>query len=1672
MCTACTGPTNSGQAPADVAAATTPQDAQGVAGVDAAPTVDTPAELPDVAADVPQATAEVASQPDTTAADSTAAPDSAVADAAAPDSAAPADTIPLPACTTASDCPSGLCTVAACTPTGLCITLPQPDGAACTSGNACAVASACTAGQCQTVTPLICDDEQPCTTDKCNPLSGCINLPVAASTACDDGNPCTVGDGCQQGSCQSGEAICQCQKSSDCGKFEDGNACNGKLYCDKSQGPPYLCKLNPATLIVCSQEQDNACLINKCLPTSGECQLIATPTNTVCSDGNACTTGDTCQSGLCLGGTNTCTCKTDSDCAGQEDGNLCNGKLFCNKATGNCALNKATAVYCPSVDDTFCRQNLCSPASGKCLFANTNLGKSCDDGNSCTASDTCITGTCAGSGNLCVCQNDADCVSKEDGNVCNGTLYCDVATKNCVVNPATQVVCATASDSPCAPTLCNPQTGKCGADLLAKAGAVCDDGNPCTSGEKCGGGQCAGGQNLCACQSNGDCQAKEDGDLCNGTLYCDKASNQCVVNPATVVSCPSTFDTTCLTNQCDGASGKCSAQPAHQGNACSDGALCSAGGWCALGSCAVEVKVACECLQDSDCAKLEDGNLCNGSLYCDKSASKPLCKLNPATVVVCKSVNDTPCAKNLCVPSTGQCSVTATAGACDDGKVCTVQDACQVGACTGAPKSCADSQLCTVDSCQEPFGCMNLPASATVVCDDANPCTVSDSCAGGACVGAKLVCDDANVCTSDACSGAKGCVFGINTAGCSDGDACTANDSCVAGVCKAGAVTNCDDGNLCTTDSCTKTTGGCAHVSASAVTCTDNNPCTDDSCDAVLGCSHSNNTGKCSDANPCTGSDLCSGGNCSGGPPVICNDGKVCTDDSCDAKLGCSFVANTLACDDGDACTGGEACKVGTCTGGTLKACDDKNLCTDDSCASKTGICSSVANSVACDDGNNCTDIDQCAGGGCFGQQAVCNDGNACTDDSCKPATGCTSSANVAGCSTGSCSFGDKCAAGLCVAGKASTYVSTKLVGNGGEPATTATAAIVFANSGDLYVGGKSLKSSAAWIIGGDGTVKDSTFGSYVTSAAVGFANVGGTIYGGFDTGQGDVYSSKLDAKGGIITPHNFKVQGNSAYIGHGAGIVIVTRYGAAESGFNGIAIRLSGNLSTIWGYSVPADKATYGDFLAVASSPDSKEMLAVGTSSVAGSVNTNGLAVRLSDAGVALSQVSFGGSKPDSALAVAAMPSGGYAVAGSTQSTGSGGADGWLVRIDKAGVVAWQRTFGTAAADSFGAIAVAGDGSILLGGRTTNGTTEDAWLVKTDAFGNLIWQKAFGGEAKDWVAAVLLLPDQSMVGTWNDNSANMFRRDAWGNASCAAAGACGGLSPAACADANPCTADGCAPLAGCTHTPLPAGAQCGDDKACDAKGKCTQPLHMAEVPAGKFWMGCASADTACAASEKPLHELALSAYFIDLQEVTVAAYAACVAATACVAPNLQYSLTTPTANYGHPARASYPVNGVDRSHAASYCAWRGKRLPTEAEWEKAARGGCSSYPNSDCKTAMPVYPWGNQAADCTFAVVKAGAAGCGSGVTAPTGGVAAGASPYGLLDMAGNVAEWVSDDFDVGYYLGSPASDPQGPAATGKAVLRGGSFSSLPVDVRASARVEQTAANDGTGFRCAKGSL
>jgi hypothetical protein len=614
------------------------------------------------------------------------------------------------------------------------------DNSACTEGDKCK------SGICVPGTAKNCDDGNECTADVCDAAAGCTQTNDDGKGCDADGNLCTVGDACTNGQC--------------------------------AEGKPKVCK------------SGDPCIDSKCNPLVGMCKLKSKPAGANCDDDSKCTSSDGCVDGSCVGKTigcddgNACTidsCKATKGCVNEQgqspcdDGSACTVGDLCHN--GACSAGKPK----PCVDGNPCTASDCDGTTGKCKFS--KLTAACDDGNACTIKDTCsVTALCTGKAKDCEDNNpctDESCDAKkgctygpnvapcDDGDQCTSSSGCQGGK---CVGLASKVSATCNDNNVCTVDGCDPNGGGTGATKgcthQAKVGA-CSDGNPCTSSDGCQGGKCVAGPNTCVCQSHGDCAKQDDGNLCNGTLLCDTsgAKPKCVLNPASVVSCPSVSDTACNKNSCAAATGKCAMKAAQDGTDCNDGTVCTKGDTCSSGSCSAGTKVSCDdnnvCTDDScnplkgctnvantapcddgqvcsdkdtcaakqckagknicdcqknlDCGAQEDGNACNGTLVCDKSKAPYKCVVDKSSIIKCDASKDTACNKASCQSGTGKCAQfdVNAGGSCSDGDACTVGDVCgkdnagSHGCLSGVAAKCADGNDCTNDTCDKAKGCVN-----------------------------------------------------------------------------------------------------------------------------------------------------------------------------------------------------------------------------------------------------------------------------------------------------------------------------------------------------------------------------------------------------------------------------------------------------------------------------------------------------------------------------------------------------------------------------------------------------------------------------------------------------------------------------------------------------------------------------------------------------------------------------------------------------------------------------------------------------------------------------------------------------------------------------------------------------------------------------------------------------
>jgi len=364
------------------------------------------------------------------------------------------------------------------------------------------------------------------------------------------------------------------------------------------------------------------------------------------------------------------------------------------------------------------------------------------------------------------------CSTGSEFGICEGFRICiEGGLSECSASDPVEEICNGLDDD------CNDEVDE----------GTCDDGNSCTT-------DVCNGENGCEHVALDDIECP-DGDLCTVGDKCHLGT--CV---GTSVDCDDYNP--CTDDLCDPATGDC----VYENNIedCDDEDPCTVADECQNGIC-VGVQINCDCITDEDCGKLEDENVCNGTLYCDTTTTPHLCKIDPGTLIECPDPEGpaASCLEVACDPMTGECGFAEDneGSICDNEDLCTVADYCEKGECLpGVAANCNDGTICTDDSCEPVIGCVLSPN--TLPCEDGDICTVGDLCEEGECVhGPESTCDDGNVCTDDACDPAVGCVHSPNEGTCDDQNLCTENGVCAAGACIPGKALDCNDGNVCTDDS-------------------------------------------------------------------------------------------------------------------------------------------------------------------------------------------------------------------------------------------------------------------------------------------------------------------------------------------------------------------------------------------------------------------------------------------------------------------------------------------------------------------------------------------------------------------------------------------------------------------------------------------------------------------------------------------------------------------------------------------------------------------------------------------------------------------------------------------------------------------------------------------------------
>jgi hypothetical protein len=912
------------------------------------------------------------------------------------------------------------CTTLSCNGTNTCASALRTTGT-CSDGNACTHTDTCNgAGACVGTGITCTSDPNACATLSCNGTNTCASA-LRTTGTCNDSNACTHTDTCNGGgSCVGTGITCTsdacntraCNGTNACAvtpltgpSCTDGNACTQTDTCSSGS----CVGSNP---VVCPAP-DQCHNARVCAPLTGLCSNPAKPGTPACNDALACTVGETCQAGVCTGGTATdCSASGTDDChAGQCSepggcfsqpliGNTCNDGNACTVGTtcsAGSVCNGGSALSCDDSDP--CTTDSCNPGSG-CVHGSAPDGTACAvDGNPCTR-DTCLGGLCHApslAGTVCgpaaSCSGTVPSAVATPAGACNGsTTTCVQVPIACGSQPCSGAAClgSCTADGQCSGTqYCDLGDGQCKTKLGTGGSCVrtamcnaltCVDSVCCTSA-------CAGGATDCmTCNgtSPGTCTslalnaACNDGLFCNGTDRCN-AAGACNVNTGN--PCPGADGDGNCAETCDETVDSCTS-PDPNGSPCNDGAFCNVGETCQAGVCTGGGA--------RDCSVFT--NQCNVGACNEGGAT---CQANPVTGTSCNA----------------------------DSSLCTNADQCLSGVCqAGAPLACGDGNSCTTDSCVAATGCAHVNLGNGIACTaDSNPCTV-DTCQGGLCNTAAV---NGTVCGAPAsCSGLIPNAAGIPAASCQGGNCtsqapvpCGATVPCNGPACQGGCSTdvqcavgffcniplsqcqpNKAPGGSCTRDAmclggttcvdtvcCTTACGG--GVATDCVTC--NGAGTAGAC--------TNQTGTpCNDTLFCNGADTCNSGVCSvhaAVPPCPGPDGDGNCKESCNEATDTCDADDPAGstCNDGLFCTVAEKCNAtGVCTGGTPMDCSASgNQCNTASCDEAADTCKGTPlNGNACNDGSSCTTNDTCNAGTCTGTMS-CDDGNPCTVDSCSGALTC-----------------------------------------------------------------------------------------------------------------------------------------------------------------------------------------------------------------------------------------------------------------------------------------------------------------------------------------------------------------------------------------------------------------------------------------------------------------------------------------------------------------------------------------------------------------------------------------------------------------------------------------------------------------------------------------------------------
>jgi hypothetical protein len=807
------------------------------------------------------------------------------------------------------------CTKDSCTGEAGCQHEPQ-SGTECMDGDFCTTADHCQDGVCSG-SPVICDDKNECTDDVCTESGGCEYF--ANSLECDDGDPCTVADQCKNNTCTGFTVACDCEVDADCESYEDGDKCNGTLFC-LTDSLPYKCAVSPASIVTCPEPEgpQGICQKAACDPVTANCSLVPDHEEFACSSSNKCTVGQVCQSGECVGGfslncddSKTCTidsCDPDLGCvhapadSACSDGNVCTSSDYC--LDGECT--PGPLLLCD--DSNPCTADTCEPELG-CVHTPTIAPDAfcCEQPSDCppqfSSQPTCdVPATCQGSSTVALCaDNQCGSTVSQDDSACvlpanDCGLYKDILCNGESEQIPKVCINFCLSDQDCDPfAFCD---GTCKAKVAI--------GEQCTTDPQCESGNCSpspGGIIWYCTAPMHECALEEGTGVNDGFKYCFDGD-------VWLCEAADTWIMTECADECgyylpiDGCqAAKCKTCPVF----CAVDADCDANAHCD-GECLVDIPASGPCDEDSDCVSDNCGAAPSGGDYC--ISLKDECALDDGS-----SVDE---GYSLCINKDMWTCLDDdlwgdTDCAADCGFYLGVDD-CIDGHCGVCPKACVEDSGCDPDAhCDET--CLE-----DVV--DGGQCDEQSDCISG-------YCNNSFCCSQgDCCLAAEDCPLKYQVAPlCDDASTCQGHRvdaDCIESICSSQMV---DDDSACDVETLADECGlypsifCLAKQDQTAPTCLD--ICaTDDDCDDGAHCDDSVCLADlefgidCDENSDCAG-DLCHNNRCC--KEACTTDG--CSTGSCDEAGDCALhTSGHQNCDLCHACDGDGTCQPQSAEGSNATA--------------------------------------------------------------------------------------------------------------------------------------------------------------------------------------------------------------------------------------------------------------------------------------------------------------------------------------------------------------------------------------------------------------------------------------------------------------------------------------------------------------------------------------------------------------------------------------------------------------------------------------------------------------------------------------------------------------------------------------------------------------------------------